>query len=139
MEQKNQNGNLMNMLSFVANQTMAMSKENSVMGEPTVQDGVTIIPVSKLTVGFAGGGADIVDAGSKKRRHPAGGGAQVSMTPMSFIVINEGEVEVVNLSAPQGATKKDIIGMVIDAVKGFIDKKKEEKKEKDDKKEDKQA
>lgn len=130
MEQKNQNGNLMNVLNFVADQTMSLTRENSVLGEPIEKDGITIIPVSKLTVGFAGGGADVVDAGKKKRRHPAGGGAQVSMTPMSFVVISGGEAEIVNISAPKGAAKNEIINTVINSVKGFIEKKKEEKKNK---------
>ena len=118
--------NLMNMLNFVADQTMALTKENSVLGEPVEKDGVTVIPVSKLTVGFAGGGADVVDAGKKKRRHPAGGGAQVSMTPMSFVVISGGEAQVLNISAPANASKNDIINTVVDAVKDFRNKKKEQ-------------
>ncbi|MBQ8893858.1 MAG: GerW family sporulation protein [Clostridia bacterium] len=118
--------NLMNMLNFVADQTMALTKENSVLGEPVEKDGVTVIPVSKLTVGFAGGGADVVDAGKKKRRHPAGGGAQVSMTPMSFVVISGGEAQVLNISAPANASKNDIINTVVDAVKDFMNKKKEQ-------------
>lgn len=125
MEQKNQNGNLMNVLTFVADQTMTLAKENTVLGEPVEKDGVTVIPVSKLTVGFAGGGADMVDANRKKRQHPAGGGANVTMTPMSFIVIHEGDVKVVGTSAPKSSPTAEIIDAVIDAIKGF--NKKEEK------------
>ena len=127
MEQKNQSGNLVEMLNFVAEQTMVLTKENSVFGEPIEKDGVTVIPVSKLTVGFAGGGADVVDAGKKKRRHPAGGGAQVTKVPMSFLVLRDGEAQVVGLQAPANASKNDLLTMVLDAAKGFLQKKKEEK------------
>lgn len=117
--------NLMNVLTYVADQTMALVKESSVLGERIEQDGVTVIPVSKLTVGFAGGGADVVDGGRKKERHPAGGGANVTLTPMSFLVICEGEVQSVSIKAAPGDSKKDIVDMVINTVKGFIKKKKE--------------
>lgn len=123
MEEKKQNGNLMNVLTFVADQTMALAKENTVLGEPVEKDGITVIPVSKLTVGFAGGGADVVDANRKKRQHPAGGGANVTMTPMSFIVINEGDVRVVGINAPKNSPTAEIIDAVIDTVKSFVNKK----------------
>lgn len=126
MEKKIQSGNLMNVLSYVADQTMALAKENSVLGERIEKDGVTVIPVSKLTVGFAGGGADIVDSGRKKEQYPAGGGANVALTPMSFLVIHDGEVESITIKAAPNASKTEIIDTVIKTVKGFI-KKKEEK------------
>ncbi len=126
MEKKIQTGNLMNVLTYVADQAMALTKENSVLGERIEQDGVTVIPVSKLTVGFAGGGADVADHGRKKERYPAGGGANVTMTPMSFLVISEGEVQSISIKAPSNASKSEIIDTVIKTVKGFIKKKKEQ-------------
>lgn len=127
MEKKIQSGNLMNVLTYVADQTMALAKENSVLGERIEKDGVTVIPVSKLTVGFAGGGADVVDSGKKKERYPAGGGANVALTPLSFLVIHDGEVESISIKAAPNSSKSEIIDTVIKTVKGFINKKKEEK------------
>ncbi len=117
--------NLMNVLAYVADQTMTLAKENSVLGERIEKDGMTVIPVSKLTVGFAGGGADMTDTGRKKERHPAGGGANVTMTPMSFLVITEGEVRSVSVQAAPNASRSEILDTVIKTVKGFINKKKE--------------
>lgn len=125
MDQNLQNGNLMDVLTLVADRTMALAKENSVLGERIEKDGVTVIPVSKLTVGFAGGGADMVDTNRKKRQHPAGGGANVALTPMSFLVIHEGEVQVVNIKAAPNSSKAELIDTVINTVKDFINKKKE--------------
>lgn len=126
MDKKIQPGNLMNILTYVADQAMALTKETSVLGERIEKDGVTVIPVSKLTVGFAGGGADTLDSGKKRERHPAGGGANVTMTPMSFLVISEGEVRSISIKAPANASKSEIIDTVIKTVKGFINKKKEQ-------------
>ena len=125
MDQNLQNGNLMDVLTLVADRTMALAKENSVLGERIEKDGVTVIPVSKLTVGFAGGGADMVDTNRKNRQHPAGGGANVALTPMSFLVIHEGEVQVVNIKAAPNSSKAELIDTVINTVKDFINKKKE--------------
>ena len=121
MEQKNQ-GNLMNVLSFVAEQTMALSKENTVLGEPIEKDGVTIIPISKLSVGFAGGGADLEDNGRKKSKHPAGGGAKVSRTPVSFLVIDGKEVRTISVEVSEPSPIADLVDTVIST----IIKKKEE-------------
>jgi uncharacterized spore protein YtfJ len=123
MENKNQAGNLMNVLSFIAEQTMALSKQNTVLGEPIEKDGVTVIPVSKLSVGFAGGGADLMDAGRKKNRHPAGGGAKVTLTPMSFLVIQGADVRLINLELPE----RTVAAEIFDAVMEQLKKKKKEK------------
>lgn len=117
MEQKNQAGNLMNVLSFVAEQTMALSRQNSVLGAPMEKDGVTIIPVSKISVGFAGGGADLLDGDRKKQRHPAGGGAKVTLTPMSFLVIEGSDVRLINLELPERSATAEIVDTVLDQFK----------------------
>ena len=122
MENKNQTGNLMEVLSFVAQQTMALSKQNTVMGAPIEKDGVTVIPVSRLSVGFAGGGADLTDDNRKKRQHPAGGGAKVTLTPMSFLVIEGGDVRLINLELPERTLPAEIFDAVLEQFK----KKKEE-------------
>lgn len=69
---------------------------NTVVGEPlAVGDGVTIIPFSKVSVGFASGGVDF-DGKNKKEGddpHFAGGnGAGVSVVPLGFLVIDGTEV-----------------------------------------------
>lgn len=117
MEMKNQQGNLMEVLSFVAQQTMALSKQNTVMGTPIEKDGVTVIPVSKLSVGFAGGGADLLDNNRKKQQHPAGGGAKVTLTPMSFLVIDGGDVRLINLELPERTATAEIVDAVLEQFK----------------------
>lgn len=118
--------NLMQLMSFTADKTMEMANANSVMGEITEIDGMTIIPVSKISAGFAGGGANIVNVDAKKSNTPSGSGAKVTVTPMSFLVIKDGEVTAVNICAPAEASKKSIITKIIDAVKGMKKNKKKE-------------
>lgn len=117
--------NLMQLMSFTADKALEMADANSVLGDRIEIDGMVIIPVSKVSAGFAGGGANMVNAAVKKSNTPSGSGAKVTVTPMSFIVIKDGSVTAVNISAPEKAGKGDIIPKVIEALKGLKKEKKE--------------
>ena len=72
-EVKKPESTLLRVLSFTAEQTLRLADANTVLGDRFVLDGITVIPVSKVSAGFAGGGADVNDVGRKKRQnlHPA--------------------------------------------------------------------
>lgn len=82
---------------------------NTVVGkEITTSTGVTVIPVSKVTVGFANGG---VDFATKKMQTPqnfgCGGGTGVSITPLAFLVIDRlGKVDLIPLNGNESPTDK---------------------------------
>ena len=87
--------NLPNMLENTIAKIREMVDVNSVIGEPiTTPDGVTIIPVSKVSVGFGGGGSDYVSRNANKQENPFGGGAGggVKVTPIAFLIVKEGSV-----------------------------------------------
>ena len=69
--------NASQMLESAIAKVREMVDVNSVIGTPiTTADGVTIIPVSKVSVGFGGGGSDYVSKNANKLdNHPFGGGA----------------------------------------------------------------
>lgn len=115
--------NLMQLMSFTADKALEMADAGSVLGEKTEIDGMTIIPVSKISAGFAGGGANIVNATVKKSNTPAGSGAKVTVTPLSFIVIKDGELRIVSVDASEKDTKSGIIAKVLEQVKSFAGKK----------------
>ena len=50
--------------------------------------GVTVIPVSKVTMGFASGGVDLGSKIGSKERNGGGGGTGISITPVAFLTIN---------------------------------------------------
>ncbi len=116
--------NLMQLMSFTADKALEMADAGSVLGEKTEIDGITIIPVSKVSAGFAGGGANIVNATVKKSNTPAGSGAKVTVTPLSFLVIKEGNLSVVSVNASENESKSGIIAKVLEQVKGLASKKK---------------
>ena len=113
----------MQLMSFTADKALEMADAGSVLGEKTEIDGMTIIPVSKISAGFAGGGANIVNATVKKSNTPAGSGAKVTVTPLSFIVIKDGELRIVSVDASEKDTKSGIIAKVLEQVKSFAGKK----------------
>lgn len=97
----------------------------TVIGEPMVVDGITIIPVSKVSFGFASGGSELP---TSKPNVPFGGGAGggVSITPVGFLTVSNGEVKMIQ---PQTAnnTADRIVNMVpdlLDKLEAMSNKKK---------------
>jgi uncharacterized spore protein YtfJ len=126
----NSQNNLMQLMAFTADRAMEMADANSIIGEKIEVDGMTIIPISKVSSGFAGGGASIINSTQKKSNVPSGSGAKVTVTPLSLIVVRFGEVSVIDISAPAKAPKKNLIDSIIEQAKAYIENKKKEKAEK---------
>lgn len=109
-----------------------MLKVDTVVGEPIITpDGITLVPISKISVGFGGGG---VEFGNKKAAtdRPYGGGnaTGVKIDPIGFLVIKDGTVRMINVTPPASNTVDRIIDMVpqvMDRVDAFITKQKQPK------------
>ncbi len=123
---KNNSESLISLMSFTADKVLELADANSVAGDIIEIDGMKVIPISKISAGFAGGGATMVNVPAKKSNTPAGSGAKVTVTPISFLVITDGEVKLVNISAPEKKDKGGFISKIIEAVKGFKKTKKTE-------------
>ena len=100
---------------------------NSVIGTPiTTPDGVTIIPVSKISVGVGGGGSDYVSRNLNKQENPFGGGAGggVKVTPIAFLIVKDGSVRMLPVAAPANTTADRIVEQVpdvLDKIASFLD------------------
>ena len=67
-----------------------MLDSNTVVGNPIeLSNGTTIIPISKLSVGFATGGVDTGVSPQKTNKFGGGGGSGMSVTPVGFLVISK--------------------------------------------------
>lgn len=96
-----------------------MADANTVIGEAvTTANGTTIIPVSKLSMGYASGGLDYV---SKKAEKPAAnnyggaGGSGITVSPVAFLIVSpNGAVDILNVNQPTGATDpvSGVIGLI---------------------------
>ena len=119
--------NVPNMLESTIQKIREMVDVNSVIGQPIVtNDGVTIIPVSKVSVGFGGGGSDFVSKNVNKQENPFGGGAGggVKVTPICFLVVKDGNVRMMPVAAAANTTADRIVEMIpdtLDKVSAFID------------------
>lgn len=129
------NQNLPNMLESTISKMREMVDVNSVIGEPiTTVDGVTIIPISKVSIGFAGGGSDYVSKHPNKHDNPFGGGVGggMNVTPIAFLIIKDGSVRMLPVALPANTTAERVVEMVpdfLDKVTDFIDSKLEKKAE----------
>lgn len=127
--------NLPNMLDNTITKIREMLNANSVVGEPiTTPDGVTIIPISKISVGLGGGGSDFVSKNVNHHENPFGGGvgAGVKVTPVAFLIVKEGSVRMLPVATPANTTADRIVEMVpdtLDKIANFIDSRKEKSAE----------
>lgn len=127
--------NLPNMLGSTISKIREMVNANTVVGEPVVTaDGVTIIPVSKISIGLGGGGSDFVSKNVNRHENPFGGGvgAGVTVTPVAFLVVKEGSVRMLPVGSPANTTADRLVEMIpdtLDKVVSFIDARTEKKAE----------
>ncbi|MEE1321345.1 MAG: spore germination protein GerW family protein [Acutalibacteraceae bacterium] len=101
---------------------------STIIGEAIyAEGGTTIIPVSKVTYGFASGGADFPSKGTKEL-FGGGGGAGVTITPVAFLVINGGEVTLKHITAYDNAAERvvNLVPEMFDKVTGLINKTKKD-------------
>ena len=88
-----------------------MVDANTVVGNPIVTPEVTLIPISRMSMGFASGGSDF----SQKNQKPdapnafgGGSGAGVSIVPMAFIVVRGENVRLLPIMPPNDALDRAV-------------------------------
>ncbi|HBE15574.1 MAG TPA: sporulation protein YtfJ [Ruminococcaceae bacterium] len=103
---------------------------NSIIGDPiTTPDGTVIIPVSKVTYGFASGGSDLPTKKENRDCFGGGSGAGVTIQPLGFLSITKGTTKFIPIEKYDGAADR-IVGMIpeaFDKISSFISKDKKEK------------
>ena len=117
--------NLPNMLQDTISKIREMMSVNDVVGEPIVVGDVTIIPISKISVGFGGGGADNAKAVNKDA-FGGGMGGGVKVQPICFLIVKDGNVRMMPVPVPADTTADRILEMVpdtLDKISAFIDSK----------------
>ena len=118
--------NLEGMINISLEKVKGMVDSNSVIGAPIVTpDGTTIIPVSKVNVGFACGGSDFPSA-SPKEMFGGGTGGGVTIQPVAFLVIKGESVRMIQLADKNNVVERvaNMVPDAIDTLSGLINKKK---------------
>ena len=126
MEMNEKKNSISAMMEASMGKIREMVDSNTVVGEPIVTvDGVTLLPVSRLSFGFGCGGGDY---GKQQDKLGAGAAAGVRVEPMAFLVVKDGVTRMLPVGTPAITTVDRIVEMVpqvMDRVEGFIDKKRE--------------
>ncbi len=101
---------------------------DTIIGEAiTTADGTMIIPVSKVSFGFAAGGTDLGKETNDKFAGGSGGG--VTVQPIAFLVVREGKVQLLQLADKNNTAERalNLVPEVMDKVSELFAKAKTEK------------
>ena len=103
---------------------------STIIGEPMVTGATTLIPVSKVSYGFTSGGTDLPSKQNNELFGGAGGGG-ISITPVAFIVIQNGTVRLMQINDYTSSADRAIamIPELIDKVSELVNVKKDEQSE----------
>jgi uncharacterized spore protein YtfJ len=113
----------------IAGELEKIATTKTVVGEPITAAGKTIIPISKITMGFGAGGGE----GKKETEsgYGGGGGAGAKIEPVAFIMISEEEAKIFRISEKNDvgsilSSLPDVVPDLMEKLKGMKDKYKKE-------------
>ena len=129
------NNSLAELISTTMEHVRTMADANTIIGTPIQAEGVTLIPVSRMSFGVAGGGTEF-----STKKQPAGdnsfgggSGASAKLEPVAFLVVREGSVKLLPVAPPPATTVDrviDTVPEVVDKVTGFIESQQAKKEQK---------
>jgi uncharacterized spore protein YtfJ len=96
----------------IAGELEKIATTKTVVGEPITAAGKTIIPISKITMGFGAGGGE----GKKDNEsgYGGGGGAGAKIEPVAFIMISEEDTRIFRIS------EKNDVGSILSAIPELV-------------------
>ena len=101
---------------------------DTIIGEPvSLPDVTTILPVSRVTFGVATGGSDFA-AKQSKELFGGGSGAGVTVAPVAFLVVKDGNVRTIQLADPNNSLERAITMLpeLVDKLAALLKKEKPE-------------
>ena len=138
MNENKQEHPIQGMMGTAMQKIREMIDVNTIIGDPiTTPDGTVIMPVSKVSFGFGSGGSDWPNKNTAKDLFGGGAGAGISINPLAFLVISNGEVKLLQMSFSSNTADKmvnmvpDVIDKISGLVSGSSKKDAKEKKDKD--------
>ncbi|MBO5462283.1 MAG: sporulation protein YtfJ [Clostridia bacterium] len=127
MKEKSANG----ILSTTIEKVRDLVDVSTIIGEPiNLPDGLTIIPISKVTYGFASGGSDFPSKNNVELFGGAGG-AGITINPVAFLVVKDGEVTIKHIVTNDNAVERavSLVPEMFDKVVNLTKKKNTETEE----------
>lgn len=102
-----------------------MVDANTIIGEKIVVDDVTIIPISKLSFGFASGATDFAGKNNGSKVFAGGGGAGASISPIGFLAVRNGNVRMISVEQSDSAAGRalEMLPETVEKIKDMFKKK----------------
>lgn len=126
--------NINSIMNDTVDKIRSMASVDTIIGDPVdLGDGIKAIPVSKVSYGFASGGSDIPTAKTNKEVFGGGGGAGMTVTPVAFLVVQNGNVKIMSVDNHPTSIDKavELIPDMFDRIVSAIDKSKKNKADND--------
>lgn len=119
------NNNVEGLMGVSVDKIRGMVDADTVVGTPiNLPDGTTLIPVSKISYGFASGGSDLPSK-SGADLFGGGAGAGINITPVAFISVKDGSLNILPISDKPAAADR-VVSMVPEMVDKLFNKKKKD-------------
>jgi sporulation protein YtfJ len=126
MNDSNENTKVKALIEASLSKIHDLSDADTVIGEAIQVGSITIIPVSKVSYGFAAGGSDLPTK-SEKTYFGGGSGAGITILPLGFLVVNGTEVKLLQITEEQNGAVGAIAAIpeLIGKIKDMFSKKKD--------------
>ena len=123
-------GNIQGIMDVTLEKLRAMVDADTIIGTPVKADNFTLIPVSKVSFGLATGGSDFPSK-TQSGLFGGGGGAGVTVSPVAFIAVSDGNAKMMPVYNELSSAEKAIAMApeVLEKAKEFFSKDKKEKKD----------
>lgn len=132
MQTESEKSKINQMMGITIDKIREMGDVKTVIGDPILAGDTTIIPVSKVSYGFASGGSDLPAKQNPKDLFGGGAGAGVTVQPIAFLVINkDGNVRLIQVSSSDDKVSNIIrsVPELLDKISEMIKEHKEKKSE----------
>lgn len=114
--------NVVDLMEQTIDKVRQMVDANTVIGTPiSVGDGTTLIPISKISIGLGSGGSDIKTKTQTGFGFGGGGGAGITMSPIGFVVVSNGQVRIMPINEQASSTADRVVEMVPDLINKVSD------------------
>lgn len=115
-------------LNSILTRLETIVRAETILGKPIEVEGVTLIPVSKISIGFGAGGSNSA-SGEKNAASGGGGGGGASIQPVAFIVVEDGKTKLVSVKPGKIGGIVEQIPTIIEKISNIKKNKKEDKPE----------